>query len=773
MELAQEAIAKLMHAYDDMGHVNIKIVDFYSDADASKPWFEGNDAVAKATQYLTTDNKFVPGGGTDYDDATAATASALQTGMPNADRTVLYFFSDGAPDPISEALNATEEKAWVDALKGVDNLDIAYAIGIGSQVSTTHLLPVGWERNPTDPDNPDAHSTKVLTDLSQLESTLLNTVPIEGNLLNNDVKGADGAYIEKVSFTSEDGTVYTATWNTSTGKLVFTTDLGGDGTIDNSVVQPGSRVTFSLGADRGTVEFDFSDGDFRYVPGANPTGTPTFDYTIRDGDGDPSSAHLYLQLKGAAVDAKDNFASGIDEPRYIYDNDNDWWANDSHVHNVGAASEPTFELSLGKNMVNDSVVASKEFSVNANDEVAFNWKAIIDGKVTNSPSSYDTDTFTIRIINLDTGKKEYEEQLFDGNPNDIRSDSFSYNFKDTARYKVELIASDNDYDISSTKHSLDVQVSQFAIMAGYLAGNLIGDSPADALAGMTAHVTEVNGQLIAQDGSYTEITHEQYGSLKVNMYGDYEYRPAVGANGHDEAFVYKIATPTGQEDHATLNIHIGAAGDHTAQTTYSYAYDDHNSATDTSMVYIGGSGDDTIVGTAGDDIILGGLGNDTLGGSGGRDYIDGGLGNDTIIIQDNSGDHRITDADFKGLHGGAGTDTLEIHGDNVVLDFNNIADGKVSGIEHIDLGTDTGAQTVRLTAADLFDLAGTSEATAAGNKAVHISGDNADKVELVGSDWTHSTNAAGQDVYSVTVGSETRDLIIDHTIQQQIINSGG
>jgi Ca2+-binding RTX toxin-like protein len=406
----------------------------------------------------------------------------------------------------------------------------------------------------------------------------------------------------------------------------------------------------------------------------------------------------------------------------------------------------------------------------------FDWKALVNNDPTQEQDNRDVDIVTLYVKNLRTGQ-ETEKVLFDGREGSPRNGQALYEFKNPGHeddYQVRIYAKDTDGDFLSTKNGLTVQISSLVLLAAApLIGNLITDASADDLAGMTAHVTEVNGQPIAQDGSYTEITHEQYGSLQVNMYGDYRYLANEGTTGHDEAFVYKIATPTGQEDHATLNIHIGAAGDHTAQTTYSYAYDDHNSATDTSMVYIGGSGDDTIVGTAGDDIILGGLGNDTLGGSGGRDYIDGGLGNDTIIIQDNSGDHRITDADFKGLHGGAGTDTLEIHGDNVVLDFNNIADGKVSGIEHIDLGTDTGAQTVRLTAADLFDLAGTSEATAAGNKAVHISGDNADKVELVGSDWTHSTNAAGQDVYSVTVGTETRDLIIDHTIQQQIINSGG
>lgn len=804
MELAQEAIAKLMHAYDDMGHVNIKIVDFYSAADANKPWFEGNDAVAKATQYLATDDKFVPGGGTDYDDATEETAKALAGKMPDADRTVVYFFSDGTPEPTSDALDATEEKAWVDALKGVDNLDIAYAIGIGSEVSTTYLLPVGWERNPVDPNAPDAQSTKILTDLNQLESTLLNTVPIEGNLLTNDVKGADGAYIEKVSFTGEDGTVYTATWNTGTGKLVFTTDLDGDGTVDSSVEQPGTRVTFTLGANRGTVEFDFSDGDFKYVPGANPTGTPTFDYTIRDGDGDPSSAHLYLQLKGNTVDAKDNHGYAIAPTTSVEDfqtENHGWSLTDANASLGGTSSDRDLQITLtSEQSASDPTFSqSSEFNVQtANSKVTFDWSAKATWSAQqqtwqNESREHDADTLTL-IVQRKVGNSwvteatrniytapeiAYEDRNRSGNQAKLnKKGTLEYDFQNTGQYRLTIEAKDaaHAWDWSfSNRGGIEAHIDNVTLMsaAAPLIGNLISNAPADELANMTARVTEVNGQLIAQDGSYTEITHEQYGSLKVNMYGDFRYIPSEGTTGHDEAFVYKVTTPTGQEDHATLNIHIGAAGDHTAQTSYSYAYDDHNSATSASMVYIGGSGDDTIVGTAGDDIILGGLGNDRLGGSDGRDYIDGGLGNDTIIIQDNSGDNRITDADFKGLHGGAGTDTLEIHGENVVLDFTNIANGKVSGIETIDLATDTGAQTVRLTAADLFDLAGTSEATAGGHKAVHISLGEGDKVELVGPGWSSHTTNGSETTFHVEIGGQTHDLIVNHLTQQQIINSGG
>ena len=62
----------------------------------------------------------------------------------------------------------------------------------------------------------------------------------------------------------------------------------------------------------------------------------------------------------------------------------------------------------------------------------------------------------------------------------------------------------------------------------------------------------------------------------------------------------------------------------------------------------GRSGNDVVVGTAGDDILVGGSGNDVLCGLGGDDVLLGGSGND----------HLDGGPDIDALTGGSGNDTL-------------------------------------------------------------------------------------------------------------------
>ncbi|MEM8751787.1 MAG: calcium-binding protein, partial [Pseudomonadota bacterium] len=71
----------------------------------------------------------------------------------------------------------------------------------------------------------------------------------------------------------------------------------------------------------------------------------------------------------------------------------------------------------------------------------------------------------------------------------------------------------------------------------------------------------------------------------------------------------------------------------------------------------GGDGNDEITGEAGDDLIFGGEGDDVIDGGAGSDEIDGGAGDDTI---------RITETDFFGafdaIDGGDDVDTLDFSG---------------------------------------------------------------------------------------------------------------
>lgn len=72
---------------------------------------------------------------------------------------------------------------------------------------------------------------------------------------------------------------------------------------------------------------------------------------------------------------------------------------------------------------------------------------------------------------------------------------------------------------------------------------------------------------------------------------------------------------------------------------------------------MGGSGHDTIVGNASDNILWGGAGNDVLRGGAGNDFLDGGEGNDTLVA--GSGDDVLIDTSGNNTFvAGSGHDTM-------------------------------------------------------------------------------------------------------------------
>jgi Ca2+-binding RTX toxin-like protein len=129
--------------------------------------------------------------------------------------------------------------------------------------------------------------------------------------------------------------------------------------------------------------------------------------------------------------------------------------------------------------------------------------------------------------------------------------------------------------------------------------------------------------------------------------------------------------------------------------------------------YIDGrGGNDTIVGSAYDDVLVGGTGNDLINGGGGVDLIMGGAGNDTLNGQD--GDDAIFGGDGDDivngnnnndtLHGGAGNDALAGNAGDDSLDGEAGTDTMTGGagndtyyidseadavIENADEGSDT------------------------------------------------------------------------------------
>jgi Ca2+-binding RTX toxin-like protein len=165
------------------------------------------------------------------------------------------------------------------------------------------------------------------------------------------------------------------------------------------------------------------------------------------------------------------------------------------------------------------------------------------------------------------------------------------------------------------------------------------------------------------------------------MYGDSGNDTLIGGAGNDSllggpginTFVFSgnFADYTVEFDLVAFTITDKVAGRDGVDTAYTVSWlqfaDRHVFWTDYEGPNItGGSGDDTLVGTALPEIISGGSGNDLIRGLGGTDDAYGGLGNDTL--EGGAGNDRLSGDDGRDsllggigndeLFGGAGSDTL-------------------------------------------------------------------------------------------------------------------
>jgi Ca2+-binding RTX toxin-like protein len=229
-------------------------------------------------------------------------------------------------------------------------------------------------------------------------------------------------------------------------------------------------------------------------------------------------------------------------------------------------------------------------------------------------------------------------------------------------------------DIITVNSLAGTDVTQVVIGLAGVAGGLVGDGVADRV--------EVNGT-----GGNDQIS---LGFVSG----------AVAVNGLSAQV---IVDQRDANDNLTIN---GLDGNDTLDASAVTADDD------LSLVLNGGAGNDTLIGSGGDDVLVGGSGNDIVSSNGGANLASLGIGDDVFVWNPGDG--------FGSVFGESGFDTLEFNGSNAADDIDislssglaRVAredDGSVelrSGVEAVDLDTGAGDDDVRI-----GTVAGTDVAT--------------------------------------------------------------
>lgn len=372
------AKAALINLIETGNTANVLVVPFASSA-TSSGWMSAEDAI----EYI--ENLQIPSSGqnTDYDAAVSQVYSAYGT-PPTADKTYVFFVSDGQPNDgdntngiVNTAPTDMEIQVWEKFV--VDNdIDQVFAVGVGSGVNVNNLAPLAYP-------NGDASNPVVITQESQLFAVLTGALPgsVSGNILDNgDAFGADGeGYI--LSF--------------KIGSVTYTYDPEANKISDsNGTVIAGSTLTAGT-PEGGQIVFHFADagsfdaGDFSYVSPANVaalTEQEQFTYTLVDGDGDGHSATLTVEIDPNTLpDAvNDTFtATGSITISFaqLLANDSDADGHTLLLYSVQNAVNGTVEI-VGTNVI---------FTPNGGGSGSFTY-TVVDGY-----GGTDTATATIEIIN--------------------------------------------------------------------------------------------------------------------------------------------------------------------------------------------------------------------------------------------------------------------------------------------------------------------------------------------------------------------------------------
>ena len=679
LDLAKQAIGKLLDQYDGMGDVKVQIVTFSNGVTIpSNVWVD----VATAKAYVAT---LHANGGTNYDYAlggaeTAFTANGKLVGGQN----VAYFFSDGNPtlssthptsggaqsgsetNPnLGDGIDTTEEKAWTDFLSANDIK--AYAIGLGNGVDSQYLNPIAYDG--TTGTNTNA---TVVTDLNNLGSVLSSTVhsvALTGSLLTNGTFGADGGFIKSITV---DGVTYTYDPKANSGEGGMTVT----GTVSHGTFDTATN-SISVATNHGaTVVVDMDTGAYTYTS-ASSGGTTTFTdkvtFVLADNDGDlssPADLSVTVTPNSPPVAVADHVITNILSSTIIVPsealtaNDTDANGDPLTVVNTGfdtgwapkgadftATSVQTIQFNGTSNTSSNQVktIDRSDFNISTGNMTALLVVSGFLGTLGFNNSANASDTLTVHLkagesLNLaDTSNSHLNMTWQLGN-------GATTTLGDAG---VLTATTDGDYTIHishATNHTGETAYT-LAMNINYAgAANYTPDLPATYTVSDThggsdtaaATITYQDGHTLTGTAGDDILISNDSGSTLLGLAGNDFMIGGKGNDTFDGGTGVNTVSYHAAKGPVTVDLSIT-----TAQDTVSAGHDTLNNIQN----LIGSDYGDHLTGNAQANVITGGVGNDVINGGGGNDTLIGGLGNNTLT----GGDGADT---FKYLAGNSGHDTI-------------------------------------------------------------------------------------------------------------------
>ena len=335
--------------------------------------------------------------------------------------------------------------------------------------------------------------------------------PVGGNVLSNDVQGADSADVTSYSSASDSG-------------------------VAGETIQ-GLYGTLTIAA----------DGTYSYTRDAGTPGgvEDSFDYVITDDDGDTSTATLVISIADSPVTLDLPVAGGAT----------------TQVDEAG--------LAAGSDAASNSEFTSGTFTFTAPDGPAV---LTIDGAPLVAGQTYSGSFGTLTITSVGNGTVGYTYELTTNTDGDTTSDSFAIVVTDqdgdSISGDLEIAIVD---DVPTARPDTDSVTEDGPLLAS---GNVItdaeanGDNGGDTQGADGAAVTDVD--FGATDGTPGTPLQGLYGTLTLNADGSYSYEldnTNETVQGLDETesltevFTYTLTDGDTDESVTTLTITINGADD--------------------------------------------------------------------------------------------------------------------------------------------------------------------------------------------------------------------